>query len=74
MGAGVGAGAGAIWSGCHLEWVPFGAGAGLDVGLDVGLGVGLDVDVGLDVGLDARLHSTFSFDVYIIGQQDVGFL
>ena len=37
-------GAGAIWSGCHLERVP-----GLDAGLDVGLYAGLDV--GLDVGL-----------------------
>jgi len=41
---------------------------GLDAGLDAGMWNGLDA------GLDARLDSTFSFDVCIIGQQDVGFL
>ena len=30
--------------------------------------------VGLGAGLGASLGSTFSFDVSIIGQQDVGFL
>ena len=42
--------------------------AGLDAGLDAGL------SAGLSAGLDADLGSSFSFNVYIIGQQNVGFL